>query len=932
MNSLDFLQRILPSAGVFFVGTRSNNKKFPHSYFPTITDLAEWLDKQGAHDDVYFACASYKQSGDKKTRKLQDVEFAKAFWLDIDIRPDSNSAYGNASEFSAALGTFVKSYSLPLPFVVFTGGGFHLYWPLDRDIPYATWRPIADGLKQACKNVGFKADPKRTSDITSILRPVGSLNHKYPQKPEVVAVHEAGPYPLAAFQHLASLAPKLEETQSTAPVKNLGKLKDNMEKERRRLFDIVPIHRQCHQLQYFFNGGHQSEPVWVGCSRLLSECQGGRELWHKYSSLDPRYDFDEAEKKFQEARAFGQGSTCQYFKDIAPDICNGCTYTGGRPLFIAEEKAITIDTGGLVLPALNHPYEFDAKNRMVKKLQQKESEDTKPPLVIHDFPVIVSGINIGERGTTDYSFTLKTYIRGQWKEHTISALEFGSNPTKALATANILPRVPEELHKCIRQEHAKMYMEQATTKIYETFGWKTVDDKPAFLWGNRLYHLDDNGEPTYKTVTVHGDAVTWAGRLRPGGAAGGGSAASWREAAQSFMAPGHEWQAIALFSGFAAPLMHFGSSREGGLVTSLTESLGGAGKTTATQAAASIWGEPEALNCSPADTPKSRFTKIAILGNLPVTFDEMQRDNTDVCLQFMQRFTAGQEGTGLTTEGKIRREPRHWKTILITNANNELAGMIRSGLGSHAMADRILEINATRLPTNGKKLRDSIKEAFATNCGYAGEIFIQACLLKLEGIKQAFPIATDHYMGQLKGTKDRFLAQYLAAMDIAMRIVKGTDLLSFEPDSYIRHILNYIQEDKNEAPTVSYYDLLGMYVRDNAGSTLVTVKYVPNKKQTIYKELKGQKLKIRYEIDTNEMLIPSQDFNLFLTEHRRSLREFRREMIELHIMKKGDTTTRRVVGAGTAHADIKEHCYVLDMSDTNLFEDLLLSSSVPSEI
>jgi hypothetical protein len=62
--------------------------------------------------------------------------------------------------------------------VVESGHGMHVYWPFKEAISPAKWQRYAEGLKAACVVHGLKADPARTADCASVLRPPGTHNHK----------------------------------------------------------------------------------------------------------------------------------------------------------------------------------------------------------------------------------------------------------------------------------------------------------------------------------------------------------------------------------------------------------------------------------------------------------------------------------------------------------------------------------------------------------------------------------------------------------------------------------------------------------------------------------------------------------------------------------------------------------------------------------
>jgi hypothetical protein len=186
-----FLSTILPDQGVYFVAAKTG-VGFAHHPCNSVGDMVQracQIDAQGR--DAYFACASYKQenyedaNGKTKRRTADNAGWAKAFWLDIDCSTDKAEAgkgYEAIPDALHALLNFVTVLGLPKPIVVFSGGGLHVYWPLTETITKERWLPVARQLKALtqCAGSGLIADDSRTSDIASLLRPVGTHN----QKPE----------------------------------------------------------------------------------------------------------------------------------------------------------------------------------------------------------------------------------------------------------------------------------------------------------------------------------------------------------------------------------------------------------------------------------------------------------------------------------------------------------------------------------------------------------------------------------------------------------------------------------------------------------------------------------------------------------------------------------------------------------------------------
>ena len=91
--------------------------------------------------------------------------------------------------------------------MVLSGGGLHCYWPLGASIRKDQWTPIAVKLKALTHSLKLLADNSRTSDIASILRPVGTHNWKPEYGGKEVTLHyEAQPIAIELFSQLIDSA------------------------------------------------------------------------------------------------------------------------------------------------------------------------------------------------------------------------------------------------------------------------------------------------------------------------------------------------------------------------------------------------------------------------------------------------------------------------------------------------------------------------------------------------------------------------------------------------------------------------------------------------------------------------------------------------------------------------------------------------------
>jgi hypothetical protein len=152
-----------------------------HTSFTSIeimADKCKEIDASGV--DVWNAVASYTQPiKGSRGRTQANVARLKCFILDIDVNPlKPNAAYASLEDAEHALAEFVQAFHVPYNIIVYSGGGLHVYWLLDESISCEEWRRVALKFKDVTKLTGLMADPSRTADAASLLRPAGTTNKK----------------------------------------------------------------------------------------------------------------------------------------------------------------------------------------------------------------------------------------------------------------------------------------------------------------------------------------------------------------------------------------------------------------------------------------------------------------------------------------------------------------------------------------------------------------------------------------------------------------------------------------------------------------------------------------------------------------------------------------------------------------------------------
>lgn len=881
MNTLEFLERVLPDDGTYCFSTINKQGLTRNIFLATKADIAVSTKAVSGKTNVYHACASYK---DGSSRKKTNVHRLKSLWLDVDVRPDKG--YRDFESAFRGLADFLSASSLPRPLVVFSGGGLHLYWPLDADIEPERWQKYSLGLETLAKNLGFKSDEGIAKDSARVLRTPGTINLKNGNEAKIL--NDAGPYNISQFNILL-----IQNAPRPTP-------KKKYEKDA----DINKILARCSQMRGFQSGIEQSGQTWIACGRVIAQCYNGtEELWHEWSSKDDRYSEPEAQKKWEESVAFDNGVTCSHFKSVNPEGCTGCMVWGkikspvqlGRSTAISEEVKAELsqdDADVLQTATIPHPYAVGSSGGIVLRDKSSEEEEVKE-VEVSRFPFFVLDRTTSELDESQQAIRIchSTPADG-WRVGEMTLVEYGTNPIAALAKLGVLVTNEKAAKDFIRRSVNELATFKKMTKVHDTFGWK--GDK--FLLGDRLYSVANN-KLTFETVHLGGDAVELATHLRPGGRTGRGSVQGWRTAAQSLFSKGHEWQAATLLAAAGAPLLALLDDAEGGTIWSLFDPIGGKGKTTATVAGATLWGGWEGLSTNAADTLNARMAKLGTLRHLPLAYDEMRRDNPGIAKQFVQVFTAGTERARLNRTASISRQPRSWRTFMLTSANSELIGAIAADEGSEAMSDRVFEIHAENLPLRKGEINSQLKSEFLNNAGHAGPILLALILKDLDAVKQLILEKEKHYMSVLGDSKSRFRAQLIAVVDVMGSLIAGSNLLVFDPKYYTDWLLEQLTVSSDEIKIFDGVEYLARFIREFQHSIIYTTEFKPGSAKMNVPEPKSGRVIIRFEKDTQHIVIPRKDLEIWLQSKDQSMKAFIKDLESKEIIY--SKTVKRTLTAGT---------------------------------
>jgi len=354
MDTLSFFQRVLPTEGLYCIASFERDNPAPrHGYFDSVEKLAQVA--QALNDrgqNTYYAISTFTE----KRRKQEFVERTKVLAIDVDCGIGKNGKpkpFIDASEGAKALIAFVKDVGLPMPMIVSSGNGLHVYWILDTAVAPAQWKPLANALKAACLDKGFTPDIGVTGDNARILRPIGCVNPK--GNKTAVLLRDAPDVTynqlwavLEPFTHGSSYEPPAQPTRNNT-------LLDAMAvKHEYQPANAERVVAGCQQIKWGAeNQNDVTEPFWWKMMGVAAYCQEPVATAIKWSKEYANFNESEVTTKIENWKNGATGPTlCEKFMLERPEGCKGCKFKDkiGSPARLGTQLAEVKSMAAMVDP------------------------------------------------------------------------------------------------------------------------------------------------------------------------------------------------------------------------------------------------------------------------------------------------------------------------------------------------------------------------------------------------------------------------------------------------------------------------------------------------------------------------------------------------------------------------------------------------------
>ena len=820
MNTQAFLSLVLPSVGYWATALFMPDGKPVHRFFNAgdtggLIGFANWGVQKGAA--AYFAVGGYVPGPDGEVRRTAACAlFHRSLRLDVDC--GQGKPYPTKRDGWQALVAFLQASRLPTPTVVDSGGGLHVYWPFDTDLPQDKWLPLAGGLKQACERHHFAVDPVVTLDAARILRLPGTPNMKTGE-PRPVQILYLGP-----AHDPAALTPLLPYTGPTFTVSGSRSsgLNDELAGSGGPPYRLRDVLVGCPGMGAMLRAGGAgtSEPLWKAALDLINKSDEDEavklRVAHAISQGHPTYTPGGLEQKWAQVQQQDyHPPTCAKMAGLGMSACGTCPMRAAikSPVSLTRVAAASLNvqpapapapspqvsppaapgqattaaayqqhgvfmlgptseiriTDGLITAKL--AIQGGVPHHLIPMKVDGEAKDVWVPMIPYKITAVERLLEAaGRQMLVNITFDAFT-DRERKVALTNSILHDGKAFSQTMAGAGL--SLSSTQSNLLRDKFMPDFLTQlqrlrAANTIAARCGW--TDDRSGFVLGTRLY--------TAKGVEhIHALRDSAAAAEMEGYHEQGDAAASLAAIALA-MGNSPERQAVVALS-LATPLMEF--TGVDGVILNAWSPESGVGKSTLCDAALAVWGDPNKLRKDYRDTANATWKLASTIGNLPMVVDEFTNVDGRALSDYVYTVTQGREKHRLNSSAQLNAGANRWRLAMITTANNSIHDkLLTYRPDATAEAARVFELRLHPLTLSPAAMSDAKMRLLdlRSNFGHLGGKLIQLYLSRDADYwtRTVNTRITWWDENVAHGTSDRFRSACAALIELGATIGKALGL------------------------------------------------------------------------------------------------------------------------------------------------------------
>ena len=925
-----FLQAVTAEGGYYAIVGMTKGKLREQIFVETLDEVeATVADLASKNRDIFFGLAKFATP---KERTRTNATQVKALWLDLDC--GAGKPYETREDAIADLGRFCKELGMPKPTIVNSGGGVHVYWPLDEAVPIDRWSRVAESLKAKCVQHDLKADPAVTADAARILRIPGTFNHKTDEPRPVDIILEGKPRRLedliARVGEVIPLAPKVRRPMDAITKALMGNYINKFSTIKKKIDED----KGCLQIKHCIeNQTTLDEPMWRAVLSIATFCDDEETAIHEVSKDHPQYTPESTEEKVIHIKG---PYTCATFDKLRSGGCEGCIHRGNitSPIQIGAEIARATEGDNEVvqkseifqeeitfkIPSLPFPY-FRGKNGGIYR--EAFGDEEEPAMVYENDLYLVKRVMDGEEGE---SLSMRLHLpKDGVREFTLSLTEALSKDAcrNALAKQGVVAlsgKPMDAIMAYIARSTKEMQMTQPSETASVRFGWGDDDDK--FILGER--EIDLTGAMTFCPPSVVTRNTAPLLRKR-------GDLDQWKKVFNVYAEEGMEANAFGALCAFGAPLFKFTNHK--GLLINYVSKESGTGKSTILRMCNSVYGHPDKLMLHAEDTKLSRLHRFGVMAHLPVTIDEITNMKPEDFSDLAYAITLGRPRNRMQSQVNAERlNSAEWATIMLSSSNAsfyEKMQQIKQMPEGELM--RVFEIKVFGNHKMDKGQADETFSLMFDNYGMAGEIYIRHLLPNLSSVLDFMQKTQTQFDKEIAATtKERYWSSGVASILTGGHVAQQLGLHDYNLKriyEWAADMVMYSRADV-ESLKLDHDMILADFIRGHINNILIIEDGIDKRlgmaKPAIREPQK--ELKIRHEPDTNHTYIPVEDLRNWCAQRQLYYKDLITDLKAKGIYVKAE---KKRLGKGTEIPTPPSYCIVLDASRGHFID--ILDTIPPSQ-
>jgi hypothetical protein len=845
MTPGQFLRRVWPSTGLYciahpFKPEGSDVTVYAHKIFHTISEAVTHVHEQIDTADTFFAVLSLAQervwdptktdwrTGEKgawATRLQSNMLASKSAFFDLDVGNDP-AKYATQRDALAALISFLDVTGLPMPTLVSSGGGVHVYWHYATDVPTLEWRDLAWQMRQLAEACGLKVDPTRTIDSSSVLRVVGTKNWKDRSNPREVKVLQEGVITaVPAFRQIVSDALiKHGVIAGAAPLKSAIPAVSGLGIQTFTDFGPPPtlgeLAAACNQTKEIIRSqGDPSHPfygqldntAWYrGMLATVSHVEDGENWCRKLTDLHPRTNAD-IEAKLLQLKQFAPArcetlaqympwkdtpcQTCRFnndpsvpnplagarkstpaaqptveLKPAAPQAGLGTSATPSAPIAATPSAAVQ----SILIPNPPKPYERLKTGGISITRTDKDGNDSTTVIFAHDLYPVKRLVD-AESGV-ERQIWRATLPRSGTKEFMIEADTLYDGRKFAASISNN-GLYPNRADLPALQDYMTAYISQlqrdldADTQISH-LGWGdgyrhfTLPDKTLMEDGSvKATALSEGAKRASQFIGKRGDMASQIALL------------GWYNHADYIP------NQFVILAGLGS-IIFYATGNHGVVVNMSGDS--GASKSTSLYTMAGLWGDPVLLPINGTNrgaTANARASRIGTFANLPTPVDEITHMPAKEVIDLVMNITQPGHRLRLGTDGSEKAvSDNHKSAIMISTANSSLHSVLSTdNAAGTAGSMRVFEMKFSAQRVHTKAEADEFLRQIKEHHGHIGEVFAQFVVRNRVAVeKRVQAVMREIDIEGSVGASERFWSATIAVVLVAGEICKALGLAPYD--------------------------------------------------------------------------------------------------------------------------------------------------------